>query len=377
MASKRISELNELLNTQVSGSDLLLITDISAVESKKIQTSELQAYVLSGTASYSNNTRTASYAALANSASWAPSTVSASYALSSSYADWAKTSSYILSSSYALTASFASRSFWATSASYSMTSSVQFVVSSGLADYADTASYLLYTAGKNNGTASAAISASWARTTLSSSFLIYTAGTLNGTASYAQTASLARSASALLYTGVFNGSASYALRSATTLLADSASVAISTNNVWLYREFDVVTSSIVSLNTASFGWVQFSGSQGNPKVIMEAWGDVFVPITESQNRSGSVQFIVEGNSQYYTLDESTFQYYYTGSNSSNLLGTGSIIFPFYLKGRFTVSAPATQRYSASVLAWNGVNFYTGSRDVQCTVRATTDNFLDE
>ena len=90
MPNKRVSELNELLNTQVAANDLMLITDVSAVESKKIRMSQLQTYSLNGTASY---VLSASYALSSShvvSASYAPNGISASYALSASYADWAK-----------------------------------------------------------------------------------------------------------------------------------------------------------------------------------------------------------------------------------------------------------------------------------------------
>jgi hypothetical protein len=219
MANRRVSELNELLNTQVAASDLFLITDVSAVESKKIRASELQTYALNGTASYSLRSGTSSYSLFSLSSSYSPATVSASYALSASYADWAKTASYVLSASYALSSSYSSMSFWAITASYALTSSVQLVISSGLADYAYTASYLIYVPGFNNGTSSAAISSSWARMSSTASYLRYS-GIPNGTASYALIASQATvatsslTASYLAYSqSRFNGSASYALTS--------------------------------------------------------------------------------------------------------------------------------------------------------------------
>lgn len=374
MANRRVSELNELLNTQVAANDLFLITDVSAVESKKIQASELRTFAMNGTASYANFCLSASYAHMARSASWAPNTISASYALSASYADWAKSASYalvVLSASYALSSSWA---FHTETASYALTSSVQLVISSGLANYADTASYLLWTAGRVNGTASYAMSASRAFYANFADFLNYTAGTSNGTASYAMTASLARTASLLYYDGVsFNGSASYALRSGTTLLADSASVSDKTSHARLFREFDTVTSSLVPDNTASFGWVQFSASHGPVRVSMEAWGDAKVPFNDYFASSGSLQLLMESFDGNLVIDNAACRIWYTGSSTQQ---TGSIISPFILKGQFTVS-PTPQRFSASVLAYNGVTIYTGSRQVQAIIRATTDLFVDE
>lgn len=374
MANRRVSELNELLNTQVAANDLFLITDVSAVESKKIQASELRTFAMNGTASYALACLTASYALLARSASWAPPAISASYALSASYADLAKTASYILSASYALTSSWASMSFWATTASYALTSSVQLVISSGLANYADTASYLLWTAGRVNGTASYAMSASRAFYANSADYLNYAAGTVNGTASYAMTASLSRTASFLYYDGsTYNGSASYAVRSGTSRLADSASISDKTSHVRLFREFDIVTSSLIPDNTASFGWMNFSASNGTVKVSMEVWGDVKIPIHNYFASSGSLQLLMESVDGNLVVDNSTCRVWLTGSSTNQ---TGSIISPFILKGQFTVS-PTPQRFSGSVLAYNGVTIWTGSRQVQAIIRATTDYFVDE
>jgi len=373
MANRRVSELNELLSTQVAASDLFLITDVSNVESKKIKASELRTFALNGTSSYTLACLTSSYALFALSASWAPGAVSASYALSASYADWAKTASYVISASYALSSSYAFRSFWSETASYALTSSVQLVISSGLANYADTASYLLYVPGRNNGTASHAMSASRAFVSNTADFLNYVAGTPNGTASYSMTASLARTASFLRYNGSFNGTASYSIRSDTCRMADSASTADRTGNAFLFREFPIVTSSLVNDQTASFGWMQFSASNGPVKVSMEAWGDVQIPINDYYDSSGSIQLHMDGTAGLYNLDRSTLRGYYTGSNTQ---GTGSIICPFILKSQFTV-IPIPQRFSGSVRAYNGIRIYTGSRQVQAIVRATTDIFVDE
>lgn len=218
MANKRVSELNELLSSQVDDSDLFLITDIIAVESKKIRASELRIYNSQTTASWAQNAVSASLALLASSASWSPPTPSASYALSASHADSANSSSYVVSASFALSSSWANQSFSSVSASYALTASVNLVVSSALADTAKTASFLLYTNGFNNGTSSAAISSSFAIASNQTKLLIYDGVNFNGTSSaavnaaFADSASNALTASMMFYDGVTsNGTASVAV----------------------------------------------------------------------------------------------------------------------------------------------------------------------
>jgi hypothetical protein len=65
MANKRLSELNPLDSTTISGADLLLVSDVSAVESKRMTADELRKYTLNSTVSQS---------------------ISSSYALTASYA---------------------------------------------------------------------------------------------------------------------------------------------------------------------------------------------------------------------------------------------------------------------------------------------------
>ena len=185
MDNKRLAELNELLASQVVASDLFLIGDQSVPESKRITATNLQTYILNGSASYAMSTLSSSYAGQAGSASYAPC-ISASYAKTASWASWVVSASYSsssLSASYALSASWASRCI---SASYASTSSVQLVISSANATYAQSASYLMYTPGVNNGrigladTASyvanainstTSVSASWASNSVSTSYI--------------------------------------------------------------------------------------------------------------------------------------------------------------------------------------------------------------
>lgn len=366
MANRRVPSLNELLSTQIADNDYFLISDISAIESKKIRADQLKSYNLSGTASYSLSALSASYATRSDTSSYAPC-ISASYALSSSYSLFAETASYVISASYALSSSHAITSSYSITASYALTSSVQLIVSSGYADYCGSASYLIYTPGFNNGTASYAISSSTSQLAKSSSYLIYAAGVGNGTASYAISSSNSISSSYLYYFGATNGTSSYSIVSENALQSNTASVASTVHSDKFYREFDIVTSSIIN-QTASFGWVQFTGSGATCKATLQAWGDVCVPISGGPS---NLRFEISSSYGSFLLDSATFSNYLTG-----VTGTTASICGFFLQGQFTVS-PSPQRLSSSLFAWNGLSFYTGSRGVKMLVKATTDYFVDE
>jgi hypothetical protein len=378
MGNRRVTDLNELLYNQISSDDFFLISDVSAVESKKVRASELRSYAFNTGSLSGSLYGTASYALNAGSASWAPTQLSASYALSASLAFLAQS---VISASYSLSSSFSSAALvaqQALTASYALTSSIQFSTSSSFSNYARSASYLIYIAGFNNGTASFAISTSFSSLATTSSYLLYN-GIPNGTASYALSASRAVTSSYLNYNGSDNGTASFALRTGTTTFSNTSSVALSTNNPYIYREFNTFTASVIG-NTASFGYFQITGSHGTPSIIMEAWGDVMVPRTSSMFVSGAqvpmgmLELVTRGSSGTFRLDKATFGYFLTSDTTDNF--TGSIICTFYLKGKFS-AFPDPQRFSGSIFAYNGLSFYTGSRKVQAVIKATTDYFVDE
>lgn len=387
MANRRISELKELLNTQLATSDLLVVYDGSDVETKKITVDKLKSYLISqltssiyGTSSYSNLTGTSSYLSyngeFNGSASYA---MTCSNVESSSYSDSSESSSYSDSASFTLSSSYGYNSYYCVSASYAQVASAQYTVSSAFASSSATSSYLVYIPGINNGTASNALTSSWSANTKSSSFLIYT-GKYNGTASNSLTSSWSGYTKFLYYNGVTpNGTASYALKAAT---ATTATTVTTITNEYIYRELNPATASISNNDTlATFGYFQVTGSTYNPKVIMEAYGDVKVPMSSSIDYSCSLEFYSENVYGKANLDKSSFQHYYTQSylEPSGALQsyTASIICPFYLKGLFVVSGPSTQRVSSSILANNGLTFYTGSRKVMCTIKTNVDQFSKE
>lgn len=124
MSNKRLSELTELQASQLSGSDLILTTDLSVLESKKLRVDSLQNFILNN----GKVTGSITFSQSSLSASFASASLSASYALSASYS---RTASYALNSaaavvsgaSYNISASWASQSLNTISASYSRTSS--------------------------------------------------------------------------------------------------------------------------------------------------------------------------------------------------------------------------------------------------------------
>jgi hypothetical protein len=223
MANKRVSELAPIVAAELDFADLLLLSDISAHESKKLALNDLSNFLLLdgrltgsllGTASYANMAKTASYALNAQVPNLVPS---ASFLLytpgvsngTASYALAALSASYSVSSSFAITAS------------YALTSSVELVYSSAFADYAKTASYLLFTPGSTNGTASYALTASYflgLQPQISSSYANTSSWAWNAItasnavlATRAISASFSNTASFMQFNGVPNGTASYAL----------------------------------------------------------------------------------------------------------------------------------------------------------------------
>jgi len=130
------------------------------------------------------------------------------------------------------------------------------IISSGYADFSGTASHLRYT-GIPNGTASYAISASVSRMANSASYLNYDGSTPNGTASYAVQANRSVTSSYIAYSGVGNGTASYALISNAANSATSASYS-ATGTSGSYS----ITSSY-ALNATSASQLAYDGTSSN------------------------------------------------------------------------------------------------------------------
>lgn len=172
MGSKTITELNSLTKSDLSGSDLLLITDVSAKETKNIEVSEFQEYVVNKTdylltGSFTGSFRGRLYGTATTSSNSNLTDLSMTSSILSFDGNINGTSSYSLSSSnslYSVSSSISTTSSYAVSSSYTYTSSYANTTSStrsrtslyssysNQSDISITSSYLNYY-GQNNGTA--------------------------------------------------------------------------------------------------------------------------------------------------------------------------------------------------------------------------------
>ena len=357
MANKRVSELAPITAPQLDFADLLLLSDISAHESKKLQLGDLSNFLLLdgrltgsllGTASYAMNCATASYASF----------ISASYAKTSSWAYNVNTASYALA---ALSASYSYSSSYCITASYALTSSVELVYSSAFADYARTASYLLLTPGLPNGTASYALTASYVLSTQVSTSYAATASQawLANSASRAitsantDTASLALTTSFLAFNGIPNGTASYALAAANVANA--------------MVDYGIFMSSTQSISSSQVDQMNVYPTFGGLKTTtIEAYGTIVVPFTSSVSATdGDISLVVVnrqyGNSQ--SLDSSPVYAWIGGSTAMS----GTLRYPFTLRG----DAELNGQYEVYVTASDGV-YLEGTRRMRFKVTSESD-----
>jgi hypothetical protein len=239
MSNKRLSELNELIAADVKSDDLFLVTDTlsTVLESKKIRASSLKSYILNngsitGTVSNSINADTASYidplkvgliqsSSYSISSSWSDKSFLSLYSNTASYIDAINVDGSVPSSSYSDTASYVNYSYNNGKVEYSQTTSY--------CENAQTSSFLFYT-GIPNGTASYALSSGVFNFDGTASYLRYT-GIPNGTASFALNITNPEITSSYLrlVAGRTNGSASYALTSSVSTSSSFASKSLQTN----------------------------------------------------------------------------------------------------------------------------------------------------
>lgn len=321
MPNKRVSELVQITTGDLSASDLLLLADVSAQESKKLTLGDLNSYILTdgnltgsffGTASWAQNSVSTSYANNVQSSSYA---LSASFAINGTTgaATSASFASASISASYAATASFA---FSANVASASVATSSKF---------ADSASFLIFTGG-NNGTAFNAVNATNATNATSASFATSaslsaraTSASFATSASYASSSTFAATASICDFAATasfgittnIQASASWASQSLSASFADIASEALT-----------AITASYVIPNLAlqQFG-VFLAISQSNYKsqidavdidpffdlpatTSVEVMGTMVAPYTSSiaLNESVSLYILNRSTGVVYTLD---------------------------------------------------------------------------
>lgn len=366
MANKRVSELAPITAAELDFVDLLLLSDVTAHESKKLQLSDLSNFLLLdgrltgslfGTASYAYNSGTSSYTLNAPIPSIVPS---ASYLIytpgmsngTASYALAALSASYALGSSYCITAS------------YALTSSVQMVYSSAFADYARTASYLLLTPGSTNGSASYALTASYVlNTQVSTSYAASSSWAWNAitasradTAALADTASLVKTASYLAFSGVSNGTASYAL------------VAGTINNVT--QDYGIYSATTQSRASSQIDLLAVTPALGGLKTTtVEAYGTIVISFTSSASPTdGDIELVVVDRQYGYThsLDASPVYAWIGGPNPIS----GTLKYPFTLRGQ----ADLYGLYEVYVTASNGV-FIESSRTTKFKFTSESDQVL--
>lgn len=209
MANKKVSELVQVTAGELQSSDLLLLADVSANESKKLTLQDIGSYLLSSGNITGSFYGTASYALNAKSASYAPIMGSASYATSASWAIYCITASNTM---IAEVADFSVQTVYSISSSYAASTSLVSATSADFAETSRTASFLRYTAGISNGTASNAIIALTA-SYVSASGIASISSSYSNTSSFSNTGKTTQTSSYILYSGIPNGTASFAFSS--------------------------------------------------------------------------------------------------------------------------------------------------------------------
>lgn len=254
MANERVSQLNELLASELQTNDLFLITDMSVRESKKMELSSLILF-LQNSASFN-----AVHAQDSVSASYVPGVGVDGIVRSASYAVWANNSGHANNADQSISSSWADRSGHADSASWAppavLGDTSSYSLRSGYADNAGVAYFLFYN-GQPNGTSS------WA---VSSSFALNTGHVINAdTASY------------LLYQGFSNGTASYALNVESSSHTITASYAESypspTNYIKAYAQITwsngvALPKITMQVNIGSFTYLNQFTNVGQPSAYV-------------------------------------------------------------------------------------------------------------
>lgn len=328
MGNKRVSQLVELTTAEVQPNDLFLIIDTSARESKKIQAQDVVAFL------NASGSIKALHAVLADTASYlspgginwvVPSSSFATNAISASFATLATTANNTISSSYAQTAS------WAINAINSGTTLITGSIVPITASWANnallvkSASFLIY-AGFPNGTSSYALKSGTSILADSASFLI--GGTSVVTASYALVAgttnnvNAANTASYLVFSPN-NGTASYAL---------VAQVAQDKMN-----NFGLFNALSQNVSNASIGDVNISSSLGTPQqTLIEAFGTVILNYTASISNSANINLITINTLTGVSSSLDAIQISHNTTpilDQWNTLMTASIRIPFVLAGQ--------------------------------------------
>ena len=243
MANEKVSQMASLGAAAVAPDDLLLITDTSEKESKKITTEDFLTYIES-TGSFN-----AYHAALADSAS---------SVLGTDVVGNVDTSSYSLNSN---TSSYSIKTILSDSASHADTASLTLTCLIHTTT-ADTASFLDYT-GEDNGTSSYSLISGHSILSDTSSTLLYIPGVSKNTSSYSITSSYSNSSSI----SNFSISSSYSSNSFSSTTSSFSSFSTTSSFViggynaikaWAYISWSVgvtIPQIITSYNISSVKWL--------------------------------------------------------------------------------------------------------------------------
>lgn len=190
MSNKRVSELAPITAPELNDADLLLLSDVSARESKKLQLDDLGSFLLAeghisgsffGTASYAENAGTASISTFATTANYGPLLLPSNTTpmrvvgkidFNPGWFVTALTADFrggLTGSNFKGTASWARNAILANTASFALTAGSISTVSSSFSNFAKSASYLIFTSGSTNGTASYAFTTSFCESSNTSS----------------------------------------------------------------------------------------------------------------------------------------------------------------------------------------------------------------
>jgi len=361
--NKRVSQLVELTANETQLDDLFLVIDSSARESKRMQSSQLAAWLtMSGSLSVSHATTadTASYISISN----VVGTInSASYANRSTTASYAHIASQSISASYAGTSSYAINSNAGTTlftaSLYPITSS--WAVNAVSTTLAQSASFLRYL-GVSNGTASYALTTQNVNHATTADSASYFNNPFHpvATASFAEKSALcdnAGTASFLAYSPN-NGTASYAIRAGNI-----------DNNFSDFGIFLAITQSTSRSFLDNVGIISYLTNNATSSI--EAMGNVKVPFTASVPISGLVKLIavkrISGEEIF--MDSSSIDV-----NISPIIATwgayatGTISFPFSLMGQ----SPMSGSYSVYVSSSNNV-YLEPNRTVRFNISSKSDS----
>lgn len=307
--NERVSQLLELFATDIQSDDLLLITDMSQRESKKLEVGQLLLFI-------------------ENSGSFD--------AFNAAHAD---TASYILSTNiagiinFALNTSnslFASVSDFATSSSYTQTASFALVGQTMHAQDADTASFLQYS-GFNNGTASYSLNSNVAANA-STAFNLFYNGIPNGTASWAVTASKALNSTTASFalTTLVSVTSSYALTSSVSITSSFASA----SNIAQTASFvqtggfgpTFIAPIVIATTTATVPFTTFNCAPfvpvGTKVVLLDGWA-----INGNTNTPGFINIRATPSGSTYVLTA-----YYSAGAADAVASGAQGVFPIFSVG---------------------------------------------